>query len=213
MTTELMNAVANLIQVKGRHHTEQAYARLIKAYDAVQQAESSRINPAESAEAIGAKHYDDYAVDCFAKLMKEKLAQSRAKGRSGWNDPTQCSVEYLNRLLLEHVKKGDPVDVANFCMMLRHYNANISVPASEDAISKLLAVHADLLEENPYCYFELAYTQQTEWGAFICDKPANGTIGTPEYGANRKIIAQGFGPTPEEACIAAITAHQNGVNK
>jgi len=70
------------------------------------------------------QHYDDYAVDCFAQMMKEKLRHSReVKGRGGWNDPSQCSVEYLQKLFHEHVQKGDPVDVANLCMMLAHYRA------------------------------------------------------------------------------------------
>lgn len=70
------------------------------------------------------EHYDDYCIRQFAKLMSEKMAASRAKGRSGWHDPEQCSVEYLRTLLYEHLDKGDPVDVANFCMMLRHYEAS-----------------------------------------------------------------------------------------
>lgn len=69
-------------------------------------------------------HWDDHCVNQFAKMMREKMALSRAKGRSGWNDPNQCSVEYLRDLLYEHLDKGDPVDVANFCMMLRHYDAS-----------------------------------------------------------------------------------------
>ena len=56
--------------------------------------------------------------------MAEKMAESRAKGRSGWNDPEKCSVDYLRFLLYEHLDKGDPVDVANICMMLRHYDAS-----------------------------------------------------------------------------------------
>lgn len=43
------------------------------------------------------------------------MAESRAKGRSCWET---CTPTYLSRLLREHVEKGDPVDVANFCMML-----------------------------------------------------------------------------------------------
>ena len=50
--------------------------------------------------------------------MKAKLAKSREKGRSGWEDKSLCSAEYLSELLRGHVDKGDPVDVANFCMML-----------------------------------------------------------------------------------------------
>jgi hypothetical protein len=65
------------------------------------------------------QHPDDLAVDRFAVMMKEKLAKARAKGRGGWDDPGQCSIEYLSRLLVEHVAKGDPVDVANLAMMVQ----------------------------------------------------------------------------------------------
>lgn len=71
-------------------------------------------------------HSDDRAVDEFARLMKQKMAASRAKGRGGWDDPNVCSVKSLSAMLHEHVAKGDPVDVANFCMMLRHYDAKIA---------------------------------------------------------------------------------------
>lgn len=67
------------------------------------------------------KHYDDKAVDIFASAMKEKLAAAREKGRGGWNDPAQCSVEFLAELLLGHVSKGNAgnfEDIANLAMML-----------------------------------------------------------------------------------------------
>lgn len=60
-------------------------------------------------------HADDTAVDEFAAVMKEKLAQARAKGRGGWET---CNPADLSRMLREHVEKGDPRDVANFCMFL-----------------------------------------------------------------------------------------------
>lgn len=60
-------------------------------------------------------HSDDAAVDRFSAAMKAKLAAARAKGRSGWKD---CHPERLSRMLREHVEKGDPRDVANFCMFL-----------------------------------------------------------------------------------------------
>ncbi len=63
-------------------------------------------------------HPDDLSVAEFAIAMKEKMAASRAKGRGGWEDPAQCSADDLSRLLRDHVERGDPVDVANFCMML-----------------------------------------------------------------------------------------------
>ncbi|WP_009522290.1 hypothetical protein [Imbroritus primus] len=60
-------------------------------------------------------HSDDAAVDRFAAAMKQKLAIAREKGRSGWEamDPAELSL-----MLREHVEKGDPRDVANFCMFL-----------------------------------------------------------------------------------------------
>lgn len=63
-------------------------------------------------------HPDDDAIDQFALGMKMKMAVARAKGRDGWHSKQQCTAEDLSRMLHEHVRKGDPVDVANFCMML-----------------------------------------------------------------------------------------------
>lgn len=70
------------------------------------------------------QHPDDSAVDRFADAMKTKLAASRAKGRGGWDDPERCSVSSLAQLLVDHVAKGDPVDVANFAMMLHQRGAD-----------------------------------------------------------------------------------------
>lgn len=66
---------------------------------------------------------DDGWVDLFASAMKEKMAAARAKGRSGWE---QANPADLSRMLREHVDKGDPRDVANFCMMLWSNGAGIS---------------------------------------------------------------------------------------
>ena len=60
--------------------------------------------------------YCDYSsVDSFAEAMKEKMFQKSEKGYSGWRD---CPPDNLRKLLTEHIEKGDPIDVANFCMML-----------------------------------------------------------------------------------------------
>lgn len=64
-----------------------------------------------------AKHPDDAAVDRFAEAMKQKLSAARAKGRGGWDTP-ECTQQRLSDMLREHVGKGDPRDVANFCMFL-----------------------------------------------------------------------------------------------
>lgn len=84
---------------------------------------------AAQAQPSGNAHIDDDAVDHFAAAMKEKLAQARAKGRSGWHE---CDPADLSAMLREHVEKGDPRDVANFCMFLWSLGKPISA-AQQDA--------------------------------------------------------------------------------
>ncbi|MEF3068105.1 hypothetical protein [Pandoraea apista] len=64
------------------------------------------------------QHPDDAAVDRFSVAMKAKLAKKRAQGRGGWDDERVCSPDDLARMLVDHVRKGDPVDVGNLAMML-----------------------------------------------------------------------------------------------
>lgn len=83
--------------------------------------------PLEPTDSGGAQtHPDDQAVDRFAAAMKAKLAQKRAEGRGGWEDPEQCTGAFLSRLLVEHVEKGDPLDVGNFAMMLHQRGERIA---------------------------------------------------------------------------------------
>ncbi len=63
-------------------------------------------------------HADDIAVDAFATAMKAKMATQRAKGYDGWDNEKLCTDEFLAEELMRHTQKGDPVDVANFAMML-----------------------------------------------------------------------------------------------
>jgi NTP pyrophosphatase (non-canonical NTP hydrolase) len=106
-----------------------------------------RLAASPSAPTPHADHPDDLAVDRFAVAMKKKLALARANGRSGWDDPTQCSAEDLSRMLREHVEKGDPRDVANFCMMLDQRSEVISsahVPTKDREIELLRAENLNL---------------------------------------------------------------------
>ncbi|MGH6753371.1 MAG: hypothetical protein ACREDP_14495 [Bradyrhizobium sp.] len=74
-------------------------------------------------------HPDDLAVDRFAAAMKAKLAQKREEGRGGWEDKDDCSNAKLSKLLLEHLTKGDPLDVGNFAMMIHQRGERITAPA------------------------------------------------------------------------------------
>lgn len=97
-------------------------------------------------------HPDDFAVDRFADAMKKKMAASRAKGRSGWDDPSQCPAESLQAMLLDHLGKGDPVDIGNFAMMLWNRSEKIAAPDFEqrakvvwdDALTEAWAAVSDL---------------------------------------------------------------------
>lgn len=73
------------------------------------------------------QHPDDIAVDKFFLAMKTKLAKKRDDGYSGWWDKADCTTEFLGEKLHEHVEKGDPIDVANFCMFLHARGERIPV--------------------------------------------------------------------------------------
>jgi hypothetical protein len=61
---------------------------------------------------------DNQGCERFCKAMKHKLARKRAQGRGGWNDPKRCSIKRLEKMLREHVEKGDPTDAGNIAMMI-----------------------------------------------------------------------------------------------
>lgn len=64
------------------------------------------------------KHPDDEAVDRFAAAMHAKMAQARAKGKEGWDDPERCPVGRLDDLMGKAWAAQQWVDVANYAMML-----------------------------------------------------------------------------------------------
>ncbi|KQR27228.1 hypothetical protein ASF91_19620 [Rhizobium sp. Leaf155] len=70
---------------------------------------------------------DDEAVNRLSAFMKAKLAQKRAEGFSGWRDQAQYNAAALSAELLHHMLKGDPIDVAIYCMML-HWRGEIIEP-------------------------------------------------------------------------------------
>jgi hypothetical protein len=70
-------------------------------------------------------HPDDLAVDRFAAAMKAKLAKKRAEGRGGWDRKDECSAEDLSYMIVQHLWKGDPLDVGNLAMMLHQRGERI----------------------------------------------------------------------------------------
>ena len=71
----------------------------------------------------------------------------------------------------------------------------------QNNLSKVMAIHTDMLQTNHYCYFELAYTRYTDWMVWICSNAR-------EQDPNRKVLLQGQGPTPEEACANALSQYE-----
>ena len=71
----------------------------------------------------------------------------------------------------------------------------------QNNLSKVMTIHMDMLQTNHYCYFELAYTRYTEWMVWICSNAR-------EQDPNRKVLLQGQGTTPEEACANALSQYE-----
>lgn len=93
-----------------------------------------RIKDALRAHAGKETHADDVAFDAFAVACKAKLADARAKGRSGWE---ACSEEQLAAMLIDHVRKGDPRDIANFCAFIWHIGRGESRSISAAYVARL----------------------------------------------------------------------------
>lgn len=87
-----------------------------------------------AAELASDARNDELCVDRFGLVMKAKLAAARCKGRAGWDDPAQCSMADLSAMLIDHVAKGDPVDVANFAMMLHNRGGRIETPSPQTGL-------------------------------------------------------------------------------
>lgn len=96
------------------------------------------VREAIDASPNGEVHPDDLAVDAFAAAMKAKLADARAKGRGGWNGDQPGMHQRLSDMLRAHVEKGDPRDVANFCMFLHQRGESISPNAGSEVRDSVL---------------------------------------------------------------------------
>lgn len=105
-----------------------------------------------------------------------------------------CVDAFPGRLVVRRTMVGDYVlDVAD---------PGDAPHPDEDPIRSLLAIHANILETNPYAYFELAYTRATGWMAWITDKP--GFRESELINPDRKVLFTGQGDTPQEACSDAM---------
>jgi len=81
-----------------------------------------------------AAHADATAIMDFSAAMATKMHQAAMKGHAGWDDPTLCSDASLRVLLREAVAKGDPVDVANYAMMMHTRGIGTAMPEAYTTI-------------------------------------------------------------------------------
>lgn len=72
-------------------------------------------------------------------------------------------------------------------------------------VQEVLGIHAEMLENNPYCYFELAFSRYTDWMIWICSNAR-------EHDPNRKVLLRGQGSTPEEAAENALEGYKEQPN-
>lgn len=124
----------------------------------------------------------------WAELYRLREAVKGPDGFATWQEA--ASAERVRRVKAERALAASP-----------------AVQPQPDPIRELIAVHQTLIDEgNHYAYFELARTRQTDWMAWLTDRPARGEPGTAEYAKSRKVIARGQGETAEEACADALAA-------
>ena len=64
-------------------------------------------------------------VNKFAQIMLDKLIK---KSRQGWNDWQNCHPDVFRKSLIEHIEKGDPIDVANIAFFLYQLKASTNKP-------------------------------------------------------------------------------------
>lgn len=64
------------------------------------------------------KAVDILMVKRVSTAMELKLSQKRSEGHGGWHDPLRCDISELKEMLLNHIDKGDWVDILNFAGMI-----------------------------------------------------------------------------------------------
>lgn len=120
-------------QTEARHHAvalEQCALYGADIGDSIAEAMKGAAAFLRRVPGVAGQHPDDLSVDAFASVMKAKLEKKRGRLGDGWRG-ADCSAERLSRMLREHVEKGDPVDVANFAMMLHQRGEQITPPVRQ----------------------------------------------------------------------------------
>jgi hypothetical protein len=59
------------------------------------------------------------AIETFAILMRDEMFDRAAEGYEGWGD--ESNEEEIKKYLADHVERQKWIGVANFAMMLHHF--------------------------------------------------------------------------------------------
>jgi hypothetical protein len=108
---------------------------------ALRQDSSGGVGKERQINALSGELADVIGCARFQEAMLKKLGIKRAEGKYGWNDPDVCSTQDLAVWLEEHFNKGDPVDIANYCMMIWN---RVNPLASQESRSEVLYTKADI---------------------------------------------------------------------
>jgi len=130
---------------------------------------------------------DNDAVDVFADEMKEKLATARAKGRQGWRN---CDQHLLSSMLHEHVRKGDPVDVANFCMFLSMLSFGIESSVQDSGKAEPVAWIYDLDMGNGRKSINWTSAKYGDWDSVLAEniRPLYTHPATPSQADLKRVL-------------------------
>ncbi len=142
---------------------EEALRKMVALYESEYDADLPFKRPDWLVAALSSTdHADDLAVDRFAIAMKQKLAKKREEGRGGWENKDECSAEYLSYSLIQHIWKGDPVDVANFAMMLQQRGERVVIDSETSSIIPRHPADAGKVEGDGWLPIESAPKDGTE---------------------------------------------------
>ena len=110
------------------------------------------LHPVEEGDEIPTiKSSDDVALEFFLTHMSAKMANKRAQGWGGWNSPD--ALESIQVAFADQIsrKNLDPVDVANYAMMLWWHELNYpkAVPSEEPANTSATPAATSATEAEP----------------------------------------------------------------
>lgn len=92
----------------------------------------------------------------FAPTCRAKMAAKHEQGVRGFENLESCPPGRLQKKLIDHLAKGDPVDVANFAMMIWYRGESVCAPANEERVHETARSMAKVIHN-------MVVGQQSAW--------------------------------------------------